>query len=269
VQATPGVSGGYRLGPGASLPPLLLDEEEAVAVAVGLRTSASVGVTGIEETSVRALAKLEQVLPARLRHRVNAVGSVTVPYPRSGPAVDPEVLAVIATASRDHERLRLSYRSHDGKPSRRTVEPHRLVHTGRRWYLVAWDLDREDWRTFRVDRIQRRPSTDRSFIPRDPPAEDIAAYVSRAVSSARDRYQARVVLRAPLAEVADRVPRTVGTLEAIDEHTCLLHTGSDWLGGLAVYVADIGVDFEVLDPPEFIDQVRRLADRFRSATRPR
>ena len=266
VQATPGVAGGYRLGAGASLPPLLLDEEEAVAVAVGLRTAVSGGVAGIEETSVRALAKLEQVLPSRLRRRVNAVGSATVPYPRSGPVVDPEALAVIATACRDHERLRFKYRSHEAKLSRRLVEPHRLVHTGRRWYLVAWDADREDWRTFRVDRIEPPVSADRRFAPRHPPAKDIAAYVSRAVSSARDRYQARVILHAPLAEIAERVPHAAGTLEAIDEHTCLLLTGSDWLGGLAVYVADIGVDFEVLEPPELIDQVRQLADRFGRAT---
>ena len=268
VQATPGVAGGYRLGAGASLPPLLLDEEEAVAVAVGLRTAVSGGVAGIEETSVRALAKLEQVLPSRLRRRVNAVGSATVPYPRSGPAVDPEALAVIAAACRDGDRLRFRYRSHEGKASTRLVEPHRLVHTGRRWYLVAWDADREDWRTFRVDRIATPLSTDRRFAPRDPPAADIAAYVSRAVSSARDRYQAQVILHAPLEEMTERVPHAAGTLEAIDEHSCLLRTGSDWLGGLAVYVADIGVDFEVLEPPEFIDQVRRLAERFGRATAP-
>ena len=267
VQATPGVAGGYRLGAGASLPPLLLDEEEAVAVAVGLRAAASGGVAGIEETSVRAMAKLEQVLPSRLRRRVNAVGSATVPYPRYGPVVDPEVLAVIAAGCRDEERLRFRYRNHDGKASRRMVEPHRLVHTGRRWYLVAWDADREDWRTFRVDRIDPPLSTDRRFAPRDPPAKDIAAYVSRAVSSARDRYQARVILHAPLAEVAGRVPHEAGTLEAIDEQTCLLLTGSDWLGGLAVYVADIGVDFEILEPPEFTTRVRELADRFGRAAR--
>jgi predicted DNA-binding transcriptional regulator YafY len=262
VQASPGVAGGYRLGAGASLPPLLLDEEEAVAVAVGLRTAASVGVAGIEETSVGALAKLEQVLPSRVRRRVNALGSVTVPYPGSGSAVDPETLSVIATACRDRERLRFGYRSHEGEPSRRTVEPHRLVHTGRRWYLVAWDVGRDDWRTFRVDRIEPRPQADRRFVQRNPPAEDIAAYVSRAVSSARDRYQARVILRAPLAEVAGRVPQAYGTLEPIDERSCLLLTGADWLGGLAVYVADIGVDFEVLDPPELVEMVRELAGRF-------
>jgi predicted DNA-binding transcriptional regulator YafY len=266
VQATPGVAGGYRLGAGASLPPLLLDEEEAVAVAVGLRTAASVGVAGIEETSVRALAKLEQVLPSRLRRRVNAVGSATVAYPGTGPAIDPDTLALIAGAARDHERLLFKYRTHDGEVSRRTVEPHRLVHTGRRWYLVAFDTGRDDWRTFRVDRIEPKPSTDRRFVPRDPPAKDIAAYVSRAISSTRDRYQAKVILHAPLAEVAGRVPHTVGTLEPIDERSCLLLTGSDWLGGLAVYIANIGVDFEVLEPPEFIEQVQQLARRFGRAT---
>jgi len=265
IAATPGVAGGYRLGAGASLPPLLLDEEEAVAVAVGLRAAANAGVSGFEETSVRALAKLEQVLPARLRRRVNAVRSVTVPYAFSGPSVDPGTLAVIATACRDHERLRFAYRGHDGTRGRRLVEPHRLVHTGRRWYLVAWDAGREDWRTFRVDRIEAPPSVDRVFVPREPPAEDIAAYVSRGVAQTRDRWQARVVLHAPLAEVAPRVPPAVGTLEPIDERSCLLLTGSDWLGGLAVYVAEIGVDFEVLEPPEFVERVRVLADRFRRA----
>ena len=265
VSATPGVAGGYRLGAGASLPPLLLDEEEAVAVAVGLRTAASGGVAGIEETAVRALGKLEQVLPTRLRRRVHALGAATVPYPVTGPRVDPETLAAIATGCRDSERLRFAYRSHDGTSTRRLVEPHRLVHTGRRWYLVAYDTDRADWRTFRVDRIER-PAADRRFVERTPPADDIAAYVAQAISATRDRYQARVVLKAPIETVQPRVPRAVGTLERIDGETCLLRTGSDWLGGLAVYVAEIGVDFEVLDPPEFVERVKQLAGRFARAT---
>ena len=265
VEATPGVAGGYRLGAGGAMPPLLLDEEEAVAVAVGLRTAVSGGVSGIEETSLRALAKLEQVLPPKLRRRVNAVGAATVPFARPGPTVDPETLAVIASACRDHERLRFRYRDHGGATTRRLVEPHSLVHTGRRWYLAAWDVARADWRTFRVDRIEPRPATDRRFEPREPPGGDVIAFVSQGLSAARDRYQARVLLRAPIDQVADRVPPTVGTLEPVDERTCLLRTGSDWLGGLAVYVADIGVDFEVLEPPEFAEQVRELAGRFERA----
>jgi predicted DNA-binding transcriptional regulator YafY len=265
IHATPGVAGGYRLGAGASLPPLLLDDGEAVAVAVGLRTAASTGVAGIEETSLSALAKLEQLLPSPLRRRLNALGSATVPYPGSGPVVDAEVLAAIASASRDHERLRFSYRDREGARSRRMVEPQRLVHTGRRWYLVAWDSHREDWRTFRVDRIEPPLSTDRRFEPREPPAKDIAAYVARSISSVRDRYQAEIILHAPLAEVAARIPQSFGTLEPIDERSCRLRTGSDWLGGLAVYVAGIGVDFEVLEPAEFVQELGTLAQRFTRA----
>jgi len=269
VHGARGVAGGYRLGAGAALPPLLLDDEEAVAVAVGLRTTASVGVAGIEETSVRALAKLEQVLPSRLRRRVAAVGSATVAFPATGPAVDAETLALIAAAARDGERLRFRYRAHHGRTATRLAEPLRLVHTGRRWYLVAWDVEREAWRTFRVDRMGPRIATDRRFEPREPPAEDIVAYVSQAVSAARDRYQARVMLHAPLERVAGRVPPTVGTLEPIDDEHCLLRTGSDWLGGLAVYIADIGVDFEVLEPPELVAMLRELSERFTRAVGPR
>src|SRR3954468_23388673 len=261
----PRAAGDSRLAAGAQLPPLLLDEEEAVAVAVGLRTAASGGIAGIEENAVRALGKLEQVLPKRLRRRVNALGQATVLYPVTGPRVDPEALAAIATACRDCERLRFAYRSHESTTPRPLVEPHRLVHTGRRWYLVAYDIDRRDWRTFRVDRIDK-PTADRRFVPREPPAEDIAAYVARAVSSTRDRYQARVVLKAPIEAVEGRVPKAVGTLEPIDDESCLLRTGSDWLGGLAVYVAEIGVDFEVVDPPEFVERVRLLAGRVSRAT---
>jgi predicted DNA-binding transcriptional regulator YafY len=265
VQASPGFIGGYRLGTGAELPPLLLDDEEAVAVAVGLRTAAGGTVAGIEEASLRALAKLEQLLPSRLRRRVNALQTYTVSMVGSGGTVAPDVLVTIAVACRDHERLRFRYRSHDGRESRRTIEPHRLVHFGRRWYLVAWDVGRQDWRTFRVDRIERRISSDKRFTPRKLPARDIGAYVAEAVSAARDRYQARVILHAPLETLKERVSPTYGALEAIDERTCLLRTGSDWLGGLAVYVAMIGVDFEVVEPPEFAEQVRLLADRFRRA----
>jgi predicted DNA-binding transcriptional regulator YafY len=245
---------------------LLLDEEEAVAIVVGLRTSASVGIAGIEETSVRALAKLERLMPSQLRRRINALGAALVTYPGYGPAVDPETLTVIAAACRDEERLRFRYLDYKSTPTRRIVEPHRLVHTGRRWYLVAYDLDREGWRTFRVDRIEAQPKADRRFTPRNPPATDIAAYVSQAVSLTRDRYQARVILHAPIQQLINRVPKTVGTLQAIDEHTTLLNTASDWIGGLAIYIANIGVDFEVLDPPELIDEVRELAKRFARAS---
>src|ERR671930_1219625 len=166
VHASPGVGGGYRLGAGAALPPLLLDDEEAVAVVVGLRTAANGTVTGIEETSVRALTKLEQVLPSRLRHRIRAVHTATVSIPGTGPTVPTDVLTAIAAAIRGSERLRFDYASHNGTPSRRDVEPHRLVNWGRRWYLVAWDLGRADWRTFRVDRLTPRGVAGPGFAPR-------------------------------------------------------------------------------------------------------
>jgi predicted DNA-binding transcriptional regulator YafY len=267
VQARPGVGGGYRLRAGASLPPLLLDDEEAVAIAVGLRTAFRGGVAGIGETSVRALSKLEALLPERVRRRVHAVGVATVPYPAGGPVVDPETLLVIATACRDHERVRFRYRTHDGETGRRVVEPQALIHNGRRWYLVAWDTARADWRTFRVDRIEPKPRADRRFAPREPPADDLAAWVARGVSRARDSYRARVILHASLDAVADRVPLASGTLEPIDERTCMLHTGSDWLDALAIYIANIGVEFEVVEPPELIDRVGDLAGRFARASR--
>jgi predicted DNA-binding transcriptional regulator YafY len=266
VDASPGVSGGYRLRAGASLPPLLLDDEEAVAIAVGLRTAVSNGIAGIGDTSVRALSKLEALLPDRVRRRVHAVSAATVPSPAAGPLVDPEVVLAIANACRDHERLRFGYRSHRGELSRRLVEPHGLVHTGRRWYLVAWDTARADWRTFRVDRIDSPPRADRSFTPRPPPAADLASWVARGVSAARDRHVARVILHAPADQVAPRVPQYFGTIEPIDDRRCLLHTSSDWLDGLAVYIANVGVEFEIVDPPELIDRVRRLAGRFARAS---
>jgi predicted DNA-binding transcriptional regulator YafY len=180
VDARPGVAGGYRLGTGGALPPLLLDDEEAVAIAIGLRTAASGSVAGMEESSVRALAKLQQVLPSRLRHRVSAFQASAMPMPSRGPRVDPDVLTVIAAACRDHERLRFDYRAHCGAASRRSVEPYRLVNDRRRWYLVAWDTDRGAWRTFRADRIEPRTPAGPRFTPRAlPPDREIAAQVAR------------------------------------------------------------------------------------------
>ncbi len=262
VTATPGAAGGYRLEPGSAMPPLLLDDDEAVAVAVGLRTAANGTVAGIEETSVRALAKLEQVLPSQLRHRVTALGANTVSLAAPGPTVDPAVLTRLATACRDRESLRLRYTSADGTDSRRLVEPVRLACTGRRWYLLAWDREPADWRTFRVDRIAGMPAPGPRFPPRDPPEPDVAAYISRAISSAPYRHRATIRLHAPAQVAAERVSPAAGLVEAVDEHTCLLHVGGPSLAGFPVYVAQIGFEFEVLSPPELIEQVRVLAGRF-------
>jgi predicted DNA-binding transcriptional regulator YafY len=267
VQATMGAVGGYRLVAGTAMPPLLLDDEEAVAVAVGLRTAANGTVTGIEEASVRALAKLEQVLPSRLRHRVSALHSVTVPLPGAGPPVDPAVLTVIATAARDRLRIGFRYTSHDGTQGGRAAEPHQLVHTGRRWYLLAWDLARGDWRTFRADRITSPQITGPRFTPRDPPGGDSAAYLSRSVSTTLYRYQARIRLHVPASAAAERLPPTVGHLQADGEHACILHTGADSPDVLAIYVAILGAEFEILDPPELAEHVLALASRLTRAAR--
>jgi predicted DNA-binding transcriptional regulator YafY len=264
VHANPGVGGGYRLGAGAALPPLLLDDDEAVAVAVGLRTAAGGSVTDIQETSIRALAKLEQVLPSRLRHRVRALQTATVEVPTTGPTVDAEVLSVIAGACRDHQRLRLDYRDHDGSASVRTVEPHRLVHDRGRWYLVAWDVDRRDWRTFRADRIQPRTPTGPRFAPRDPPDGDVVTHLLRGVGSATWRYRARVTVRAPAALVAARLPPAV-VVDAVDERTCVAEVGSDTPRMLAVYLGMLDADFEVGEAPELVEHLRTLADRYRHA----
>ena len=268
VDATRGAAGGYRLGAGGKLPPLLLDDEEAVAVAVGLRTAAGGSVAGIEETSLRALAKLERVLPSRLRHRVNALQTYTVAVPRDrpGPAADPTVLTVLVAACRDRERLRLDYRDHSGVPTCRVVEPHRLVSWGRRWYLVAWDVERDDWRTFRVDRVEPRTPTGPRFAPREPPDGDVTAYVARRVSAAAWRYRARVTVHAPAAVVVARINPAVGTVEAVDDATCVLDTGADTVESLAVHLGLLGVDFTVLDPPELVAVIRELSARYGRAT---
>jgi predicted DNA-binding transcriptional regulator YafY len=266
VHGSVGLAGGYRLGAGAALPPLLLDDEEAVAVAVGLRTAAGGTVAGIAESSVRALTKLEQVLPPRLRQRVAALESMTVPLTPSGPTVEPGTLTTIAAACRDHQRLRFDYRDGDGRESTRTTEPHRLVATGWRWYLVAYDVDRHAWRTYRVDRLRPVLPTGPRFAPRDPPA-DVAAYVSQSVSSAPYRYQARILFHAPADAVVDRTSPTAGRLEPVDDGHCVLHTGSNSLDTLAVYVGLKGVDFEVLDPPELVEHLRHLGARLTRASR--
>ncbi|MFB4319850.1 helix-turn-helix transcriptional regulator [Actinomadura sp. 21ATH] len=263
VHATRGSAGGYRLGAGTRLPPLLLDDEEAVAVALGLRTSS---VSGVEETSLRALAKLEQVLPERLRRRVNALHTHTVPVPpdRPGPKVAADTLIALTAACRDHERLRFDYRNHDGTETVREVEPHRLVSWGRRWYLVAWDVQRADWRTFRVDRLTPRVPTGPRFTPREPP-EDVVTRVMRGVSAAAWRHTARVVVHAPADRVTAHINPAVGTVEAVDADTCVLHTGAATLETLAVHLGLLNEDFTVTDPPELVDRLRALSARYARA----
>jgi predicted DNA-binding transcriptional regulator YafY len=265
VESVPGPAGGYRLRAGTAMPPLLLDDDEAIAIAVGLRTAARASVTGIEETAVRALVKLEQVLPTRLRRRVGALGSATIAPSVGGPTVDPQDLTVIAAACRDTQCLRFAYRSRDGTDSRREVEPHSLVNLGRRWYLVAWDRRREDWRTFRVDRLARPASTGVRFEPGRLPARDAAAYVEQSITGAPNRYEAKVTLHAAADQIAGRVPAHWGTIEEVDAHSCEYRTGDDDLGWLALRIAMLGVDFEVHEPPELAEHLWALAGRLSQA----
>ena len=265
VESLTGPAGGYRLAAGTAMPPLLLDDDEAIAIAVGLRTAARASVTGIEETSVRALVKLEQVLPAHLRRRVRALQSATMTLPSGGPTVDPQALTVIAAACRDAERVRFAYTGRDGTASRREVEPHSLVNVGRRWYLVAWDCGRRDWRTFRLDRLTR-PAPGRRFTPRELPAPDGAAYVKQSLSAAPNRYEARLTLHAPADEVRTHMPRHWGRVEPIDERTCEFRTGDDHLGWLAARLTMLEYDFDVHEPPELVEHLAGLGRRLGRAT---
>ncbi|MFC5823559.1 helix-turn-helix transcriptional regulator [Nonomuraea insulae] len=261
VDAVQGTAG-YRLGAGASLPPLLLDDEEAVAVAVGLRTAAGGSVTGIEETALRALTKLEQVLPPRLRYRVNAVQRATVRVGATGPAVSADTLMTIADACRRRERLRFDYSSPRRGNTLRSVEPHRLVNFERRWYLVAFDPERDDWRTFRVDRLVPRTPTGPRFAPRQPPHGDAATYVARTLSATAWPCQAVFTLHEPAEAVADRVWPGMGVVEAVDDRSCLLHLGAENPWALTWMITSVDADFTlVTGPPGLAEALRAHARR--------
>ena len=267
VHATRGSVGGYRLEAGASMPPLLLEDDEAVAVAIGLRTATGGAVTGIEETSLRALAKLEQVLPPRLRRQVATLQDVTV-HVRRRPVttIDPTVLTEIARLAREHFTLRFDYSDRRQTASQRRVEPYRIVNAGQRWYLVAWDLDRDDWRTFRVDRIRPGMSPGHRFTPRELTDAAVEAFIARGVPVDARRHQARVVVHAPAAELTGRFGPWLGTISAIDDRSCTLETGADNLEMLAGYLGLLGADFSVSEPPELVAAVQALAARYAAAT---
>jgi predicted DNA-binding transcriptional regulator YafY len=268
VEATSGPGGGYQLGKGAAVPPLLLDDDEAVAVAVSLRSAADAFV-GLGETVMGVLVKLDQMLPGRLRRRVGALQSVTVSVTDGRPLLDPHVLTTLAAACRDNEQLAFAYHDHEGKPSTRRVEPLGLAHTGnRRWYLVAWDIERADWRTFRVDRIDARVSVGPRFAPRQPPA-DLATYVARSISDEPYRHRARVALRGSAEAMSKQVPPWCGVIEPLDAERCVLSTGAGSLEALVAQLVLSNVDFELLEPPELAPALRKIAKRLERAARGR
>ncbi|MFJ2772033.1 helix-turn-helix transcriptional regulator [Streptomyces sp. NPDC087300] len=272
VRASQGAAGGYRLVAGKAMPPLVLDDEEAVAIAVGLRAGAGHAVEGIEEASVRALAKLEQVLPGRLRHRVSALQIATTPLTSGdGASIAPETLTVMASAAAGHERLRFAYRAGDGTESRRLAEPYRLVSTGRRWYLVAYDIDREDWRTFRVDRVSEPFATGARFVPRELPKGDAAEFIRDSMWHGRkESYDLDVTFAAPAEFVAARLPRALGTVTSLDATTCRLRgTSTDSIEWLALRLSLTDCDFTIHGPPPLIAHVSSLSARLGRAAAPR
>ncbi|ONI83139.1 DNA-binding transcriptional regulator [Actinosynnema sp. ALI-1.44] len=264
ITATPGVAGGYRLGAGASMPPLLLDDDETIAVTVGLRTAASV--SGIEEAAARALSKLERMLPSRLRHRVGALQDATVSIPHKGPVLDTDVLTAIATAIRMKETLRFHYQTHDGTPSSRSAEPHQLAHTRGRWYLLAWDTGRGDWRTFRADRITPRTPNGPRFTTRQIPGGDVVEYLREKLDTSMWRYRANVTVYAPTEHVVARLPPSV-VVEPVDERTCRVDVGSDNPRMLALWLGMLDADFEITDSLELAEELTAIADRYQRATR--
>jgi predicted DNA-binding transcriptional regulator YafY len=268
VDARRGVDGGYALAPGAALPPLVLDDDEAVALAVGLQQAATAPVAGMAESSVRALAKVVQVMPARLRRRVDALRAMTVPGgwggAPGGPGVDPAVLTGFALACRDTERTEFGYTAADGRASRRTVDPHRLVSLGRRWYLVGYDLDRGDWRVFRADRVEGLRGTGVRFGPRRFPADDAAAFVRERFGALPARFRVEAVVDAP----ADLVRRRIGRWAEADERDgggCSVRIDADDLDWAVSALGVIGADFAVVSPPEAADHLRLVARRFAAA----
>jgi predicted DNA-binding transcriptional regulator YafY len=265
VEAHRGVDGGYQLAPGATLPPLVVDDEEAVALAIGLRAAAQGTVAGIEESSMRALTKVVQVMPPRLRQRVDALRTATVPAVWStGPTVDSAVLTTVAQACRDEERLRFSYTAHRGERTARYVEPHRLVSLGRRWYLVAYDLTRHDWRSFRLDRLQEPGGTTERFRPRELPGGDPVAFVQAGIDKIPMPYTVEAVVHAPAEKVRARIGRWA-TVEQAGDGRCRLRMTVESLDWPAFALGLVGAEFELVDPPELTELIREWGARFTRA----
>jgi len=267
IQAQRGVEGGYQLAAGTALPPLVVDDEEAVALAVGLQAAAQGAVEGIAESSMRALAKVVQVMPARLRRRVEALSAMTVPASWGGGAqssVDPGILTTVALACRDSERLRFSYTAAAGQHTERHAEPHRMVLLGRRWYLVAYDLTRHDWRSFRVDRLTAPRGTGVPFRPRTLPAADAAAFVRAGVTNVAPTYDVEVLVEAPAADVRQRIGQWC-TVEDVGATRCRVRMTVDSLDWPAAALGLAGADFQVVSPPELLGRVRDWGRRFSQA----
>jgi predicted DNA-binding transcriptional regulator YafY len=263
IDGVPGVAGGYHLGGGQDVPPMLFEDDEAMAIAVVLGLSAGAAVPGIERSALTALAKLDRLLPPRLRARLAALRHATVSLIPPSEVVSTEALILLAEACDNHQRALFSYRAHDGRGSERRVEPHRLVATDRRWYLVAFDLDREDWRTFRVDRVSSVSVPGHTFVPR--PLRDPGRLVAEGITTSHYTHTAVVVVKAPLEEVALIVAPHVGVLSGEGTATTLLELGIDDFEWLAGYLIGLGLDFEVREPAPLRAYMATLGARLSAA----
>ncbi|MFC0678513.1 helix-turn-helix transcriptional regulator [Lysobacter korlensis] len=267
VESLPGAAGGYRLEAGSALPPLLLTDDEAVTMAIGLRVAATQGLTHGADTTLTALAKLEQVLPSGLRQRVNALAVTVQPlrplYGSPNPPVSAELLGQLALACRDHERIRFGYVSGSGDETRRLVEPHALVSSDRAWFLVCWDVHRNDWRTFRADRMSDLFLTRAHFTPRELPAEDAAEFVAAAATSVPLPRNAEVVMRMPIGEMRAHFGPWARGAEPVGTDRTRWPIGGrsneELLSALAWVPA--GVEYEVRGDEEFTRFLRDTADR--------
>lgn len=266
VRASSGVGGGYQLGAGGSLPPLLLAEDEAVAIAVCLRLAAGGTVAGVSESAVRTLAKLDQVLPARAREQVAAIHSTTVTVGAASAVVDPEVLMAASRACRDRVHATITYVDREGRGSQRRVEPHALVAVVNRWYLLAFDLDKDDWRSFRLDRVQTITVGTLRNQPREAP--DPAAYITRSVSQSPYRYVATARVRIPCDRLRERVSPLAGEVTDLGDGWCRLVTGGETLDYLVAELVMLGTDVEVLDPPELVEHLEVVRRRLVSPAEP-
>jgi predicted DNA-binding transcriptional regulator YafY len=265
VHSTSGPAGGYMLGAGASLPPLMLDNDEGLAIAVALQGGVA-GVSGVAEAGQRALAKLDQVLPARLRRRLDAVRAAIVRLPDAAPQVALGIVDALAAGCAEHRIVHFGYRDQAGRATRRVAEPHRLVLMGRLWYLVAWDQGRADWRTFRADRIAAPIALGESFAPRPAPDDDVAAFVTRAVSWTHYPHKASIRLRVPIAKARRHIPPAYGAVTAIDARTCRLETGASSLDGIARWLIISGLPFEIESPPALARRMRAITGRLLRTT---
>jgi predicted DNA-binding transcriptional regulator YafY len=266
VDATLGRHGGYRLAAGTAMPPLLLDDDEAVAIAIGLRSAAMTAVSGIEDASVRALAKLDQVLPARLRSRVASIAAATAATDQSRTTVDADMLMELAHAIADRRRLRFRYRARDESETRRTADPERLVAVGRQWYLLAWDHDRGDWRTFRADRIEdpwvMAGHADAHLLP---DGVDAVTFVTSQLWDGAPTYRSVVTLHLPADRVRRLVDPAAEPVVALGADRCRLTTQNDTLEWLAYRLLRFGCGFTVHEPAELRDHLRTLAKRIERA----